>query len=72
MSSTPQHVAHPKDVHMWTSTASPLVQRCARASCRAMRQYVRGVWIEPTARPSTEKKAIAIDTPLWESARAGV
>jgi hypothetical protein len=72
MHSSSQHAAHPKDAHMWTSTASPLVQRCARAGCRAMRQSVRGVWIEPTVPQPKEQKAIVQATPLWENERAGV
>jgi hypothetical protein len=40
---------HVCDGHVWLPTASPLIERCGRAGCKAMRQFRAGAWTIPEA-----------------------
>jgi len=53
------------DSHVWVSTASPLIERCGRAGCKAMRQCVKGTWTEPQA-ATPKPVATTVNQPgLW-------
>ncbi len=56
---------HKDGVHLWESTTSPTVQRCGRAGCTAMRQYVNGAWVEPQARKPQTTISQAEQAQLW-------
>jgi hypothetical protein len=56
---------HRGDGHWWCATASPLVERCGRAGCKAMRQYVNGVWVEPQPRKPQVPTPVAEQAQLW-------
>jgi hypothetical protein len=52
--------------HFWQSTSSPLIFRCSRTGCRAMRHCINGVWHETY--PTTTKPTIVPgvqQTELW-------
>lgn len=58
MTTTPSNQnthSHKDNVPLWVPTASPLIERCGRAGCKAMRHCVNGVWSEtpaPKAKPA--------------------
>jgi hypothetical protein len=58
---------HRGDGHLWCPTASPVVQICGRAGCRAMRQCINGVWTEPTTSQSRPTTLRAAPADLWAS-----
>ena len=55
--------------HIWVSTSSPFIDRCARAGCHAMRQCRHGVWTEPaTNQPTKPAPPTAQQADMWGQA----
>ena len=50
---------HTDRLHAWVPTASPLIERCGRGSCKVMRNSRNGEWIEvkPARRRRTNVEA---------------
>ena len=52
--------------HIWVPTASPLIDRCCRSGCHAMRQYKNSQWVEAQSdQPKTPLALAAQQTELW-------
>ena len=60
---------HTDSVHIWLSTASPLVERCGRGGCKATRQYINGAWSQPhTHQPKLVATSVEQQPDLWGQA----
>lgn len=58
--------SHKDGVGMWELTASPTVQQCIRAGCRAVRHLVNGAWREPQ-KSLPQSVPPTTQTSLWRS-----
>jgi hypothetical protein len=56
--------SHKDGLAVWMPTASPTIERCGRAGCRATRQLVNGVWTEAQAHKPTPT-TVAEQPRLW-------
>lgn len=56
---------HNDEIHAWLPTASPLIERCSRPSCRAIRQWRNSAWIE--VEPVRQKRTTIVtqQPSLW-------
>lgn len=57
--------AHVCNGHVWVTTSSPLIERCGRAGCRAMRQWRNGAWSEPETGKQKPARSEAQQPGLW-------
>ncbi len=51
---------HTDGVHVWVATASPLIERCSRGSCKVIRHSRNGTWVEVT-KPVRQKATKATE-----------
>ena len=56
---------HTDGLHIWVPTTSPLIERCGRGCCQAMRRWRKGAWVEAQLARSTPPTTKAHQPGLW-------